>query len=73
MACLYKQWWFGPLHQFYQRERSILGMFNELSAHLAVQHLDVSLPSVLTTHYYVPQQWQTLCYTRFVALRIPLI
>ena len=26
---------------------------NELSAHLAVQHLDVALPSVLTTYYYI--------------------
>ena len=27
---------------------------NELSAHLAVQHTDVALPSVLTTCYYIP-------------------
>ena len=26
---------------------------NELSAHFAVQHLDIALPSVLTTRYYI--------------------
>ena len=42
--------------KFYQRIR---GYFrNELSAHLAVRHLDVALPSVLTTRYCIPQAWQ---------------
>ena len=39
----------------YQREKTI---FNELSGHLEVQHPDVALPSVLTTCYCIPQEWQ---------------
>ena len=34
--------------------------FKELSALLAVRHLDIALPSVLTTRYCIPQDWQTV-------------
>ena len=34
--------------------------YNKLSAHLAVRHLDVALPSVLTTRYCIPQEWQSV-------------
>ena len=32
--------------------------FHKLSAHLAVQHPDIALPSVLITCYCIPQEWQ---------------
>ena len=34
--------------------------FKELSAHLAVRHPNIALPSVLTIHYCIPQEWQTV-------------
>ena len=45
---------------------------NELSAHLAVRYLDVTLPRVPTTCYCIPKEWLTV-QIRFVALYFPLI
>ena len=44
-----------------QREKwQCLECVNELSAHLAVEHLDVALLSVLTTRYCIPKGWPTV-------------
>ena len=45
---------------------------NKLSAHLAVRHPDVALPSVLITRYCIPQEWPGVQY-QFVAQKFPLI
>ena len=46
--------------KFYQREKVILGIFNKLLAHLAVQRPDVTPSSMLTTCYCIPQEWETV-------------
>ena len=46
--------------------------FNKFPTHLAMQP-DVALPSVLTTHYHIPQELHCkLYYIRFIAPIIPL-
>ena len=41
-------------------EKTVFEMSYELSIHIPMQHLNVALPSVLTTHYWIPQEWITV-------------